>query len=555
MSIRTTSDYLAMFTRRTLRTSRLALIIALCGAMVIVGACAPKKGEMLVDELVKGASFHGTNGLKIGPDGNLYVASVLGKEILILDPSTGTVIDRYGAEDGVVGPDDLVFGPDGSLYWTDILSGEVGRRAPDGTVTKQLVAPFVNPIAFNAEGRLFVAQAFVADGLFELDPELIGPPRQILGTGDPTYHLNGFEFGTGGYLYAPRQQLGDLVKIDVDTGEVEVVTNAIFGETALDSNKDLYVSGHGAIYQFDPSTGDYEVIAEVPPATDNIAFDAQDNIYISNFRDGSIHRLSADGKLEEISPGGMIAPGGITVLPNAEGGETIYVADFWTVRAYDAEDGSAGPVGMDFFFDSPFTASTDGENLILTSWFGNTVELWDPVSQTILGFDEFNVPINAIPFMGEIVVAELGTGSVVSATLGGDRRTLAEELIVPAGLAASEDDLWVGDWASGVVYQIVKDGNSLDTPEIVVEGLTTPEGMALDEDGTLLVVESMLGQLTRVDLDSGETSVVVDGLAIGLPAAPEWPPTWFFNSVTVSKDGAIYITGDTGIVVYRISWK
>jgi sugar lactone lactonase YvrE len=259
--------------------------------------------------------------------------------------------------------------------------------------------------------------------------------------------------------------------------------------------------------------------------------------------------------LEEISPGGMMAPGGITVLPNAEGGETLYVADFWTVRTFDAEDGSAGSVGMDFFFDSPFTASTDGENLILTSWFGNTVELWDPSSQSIVGFDQFNLPINAIPFMGEIVVAELGTGSVVSATLGGDRRTLAEELIVPAGLAASEDDLWVGDWASGVVYQIVKDGNPLETPEIVVEGLTTPEGMALDEDGTLLVVESMLGQLTRVDLDSGEMSVVVDGLAIGLPAVPEWPPTWFFNGVTVGEDGAIYITGDAEMVVYRIRWE
>jgi sugar lactone lactonase YvrE len=523
--------------------------------MILTGACAPVKGEMKVEELIKGAPFHGTNGLKVGPNGNLYVGSVLGGEILILDPNTGSVIDRYGADDGVVGPDDVVFGPDGSLYWTDILSGEVGRRTPDGTVTKQLVAPFVNPIAINAEGRLFVAQAFMGDGLFELDPELIDPPRQILGTGDPTYHLNGFDFGPDGYLYAPRQQLEDLVRIDVETGEVEVVTDEISGGTAFDSNGDLYVAWDDAVFRLDPVTGDYELVSEVPNGIDNLAFDAQDNIYLTNFRNGSIHRLGTDGTLEEISPGGMMAPGGITVLPNATGGETLYVADFWTVRTFDAEDGSAGPVGMDFFFDSPFTASTDGENLILTSWFGNTVELWDPVSQSIVGFDQFNVPINAIPFMGEIVVAELGTGSVVSATLGGDRRTLADELIVPTGLAASEDDLWVGDWASGVVYQIVKDGNPLDTPEVIVEGLTTPEGMTLDEDGTLLVVESMLGQLTRVDLDTGETSVVVDGLAIGLPAVPEWPPTWFFNGVTVGEDGAIYITGDAGTVVYRISWE
>jgi sugar lactone lactonase YvrE len=523
--------------------------------MIFIGACAPVKGEMIVEELVSGAPFHGTNGLKVGPDGNLYVGSVLGGEILILDPSSGEVIDRYGADDGVVGPDDVVFGPDGSLYWTDILSGEVGRRTPDGTVSKQLVAPFVNPIAINTEGRLFVAQAFMGDGLFELDPELIDPPRQILGTGDPTYHLNGFEFGPDGYLYAPRQQLEDLVRIDVDTGEVEVVTDAISGGTAFDSHGELYVAWDDALYKLDPMSGDYEIISELPYGIDNLAFDAQDNIYLTNFRDGSIHRLSSDGTLEEISPGGMMAPGGIAILPNAEGGETIYIADFWSVRAYDAEDGSAGPVGMGFFFDSPFTASTDGENLVLSSWFGNTVELWDPTSQSIVGFDEFNIPINAIPFMGEIVVSELGTGSVVSATLGGARKTLADGFIVPSGLAASEDDLWVGDWASGTIYQVVKDGTPLDSPEVVVEGLTTPEGMALDEDGSLLVIESMLGQLTRVDLDSGETSVVVDGLAIGLPAKPDWPPTWFFNGVTIGEDGAIYITGDAGTVVYRISWE
>jgi sugar lactone lactonase YvrE len=510
---------------------------------------------MVVEELISGAPFHGTNGLKVGPDGNLYVGSVLGGEILILNPSTGAVINRYGAEDGVVGADDVVFGPDGSLYWTDILSGEVGRRTPDGTVTKQLVAHFVNPIAINAEGRLFVAQAFLGDGLFELDPELINPPRQILGTGDPTYHLNGFEFGPDGYLYAPRQQLEDLVRIDVDTGEVELVTDEISGGTAFDSHGVLHVAWDDAVYTLDPTTGDYELVSVVPYGIDNLAFDPQDNIYLTNFRNGSVHRLGADGTLEEISPGGMMAPGGIALLPNAEGGETLYVADFWTVRAFDAEDGSAGSVGMGFFFDSPFTAAPDGENLILTSWFGNTVERYDPASQAIIGFDEFNVPINAIPFMGEVVVAELGSGSVMTAKLGGEHKTLAGGFMVPAGLAATEDDLWVGDWASGMVYQIVKDGTPLETPEVVVEGLTTPEGMVLDEDGTLLVVESMLGQLTRVDLDSGEMTVVADGLQIGIPAKPEWPPTWFFSSVAIGEDGSIYITGDLGICVYRISWQ
>jgi hypothetical protein len=59
----------------------------------------------------------------------------------------------------VGGPDDVALGQDGSVCWTDILTGEVGRLAPDGTTSKQLVGEGVNPIAFPEDGRLFVSDA------------------------------------------------------------------------------------------------------------------------------------------------------------------------------------------------------------------------------------------------------------------------------------------------------------------------------------------------------------------------------------------------------------
>ena len=81
----------------------------------------------------------------------------------------------------------------------------------------------------------------------------------------------------------------------------------------------------------------------------------------------------------------------------------------------------------------------------------------------------------------DLVVAELGTGSVVRLDAGsGDRTTIATGLFVPTGLAASEDDLWVADWATGVVWQIVADGQVLDEPAAVAAGSIQPEVMALD---------------------------------------------------------------------------
>ena len=93
------------------------------------------------------------------------MASVWGQQITAVDRSTGKVLQRYGPViDGIqLGtPDDVAAGPDGSIYYTDIMGGNVGRISKDGHLTKQAVALFNNPLAFDATGRLFVAQALLA---------------------------------------------------------------------------------------------------------------------------------------------------------------------------------------------------------------------------------------------------------------------------------------------------------------------------------------------------------------------------------------------------------
>ena len=75
---------------------------------------------------------------------------------------------------------------------------------------------------------------------------------------------------------------------------------------------------------------------------------------------------------------------------------------------------------------------------------------------------DFAMPLNAVRFDGDLVVAEFGTASVVRAS-GDDpaqRETIATGLTVPAGLATDGENLWVGDWATGQVWQIIADGAS-----------------------------------------------------------------------------------------------
>ena len=75
---------------------------------------------------------------------------------------------------------DVAFNKNGDFYWTSILTGEVAGFSHDGIrVVAANLGPGVNPITFSDDGRLFVAQCFFGDGLYEVDPLGEKEPRSI----------------------------------------------------------------------------------------------------------------------------------------------------------------------------------------------------------------------------------------------------------------------------------------------------------------------------------------------------------------------------------------
>ncbi|MBC7101658.1 MAG: hypothetical protein H5U13_00305, partial [Parvibaculum sp.] len=184
--------------------------------------------------------------LKLAGDGALYVSentggrisrvdietgerSVVGRAIYEVDPESGTASIYEASPAGMA--DDLEEGPDGTLAWTAFLDGKVYARKPGGELlTLAEGLPGLNSLAWMEDGRLFATQVFLGDALYELDPTGENPPRKIMaGMGG----LNGFDFGPDGKLYGPLWFKKQIVRVDVDTGTLDVIAEGFATPAAV----------------------------------------------------------------------------------------------------------------------------------------------------------------------------------------------------------------------------------------------------------------------------------------------------------------------------------
>lgn len=414
----------------------------------------------------------------------------------------------------------------------------------------------------------------MGDALYDLDPDLVGPPRTVIpDSGTPPFpnQLNGFDVGPDGMLYAPQPFQGKVVRIDPDTGTATTVVSGLPQpptSVEFDPRGRLFASlRYGTVVRIYPSQQAFEVYVELPDlVSDNMAFDARGRMYLSDSDNGALYRVGQDRSVRLLSRGGLIMPGGVAVRKSASGSETVFVADFWSLAEY----GTRGRLldldrqtRMPGSLIEPQTVAVDGSNLILSSWLSGTVQVWNPTTDTEVAlYSGFAAPVNAIRFRGDLVVAQAGNPAaspavppgVVRQDATGTRSVLTTAVGLPSGLAATSDDLWVADWVNGKVWQLVADGTVLTTPRLTAKGLLRPEGMAVDRDGSLLVVEAGRAQLRRINLLTGGKSVVAAGLEIGVESSAGAPPTSpAMSSVAVASDGTLFVTGDRGSVLYRLT--
>jgi sugar lactone lactonase YvrE len=303
--------------------------------------------------------------------------------------------------------------------------------------------------------------------------------------------------------------------------------------------------GEGLVLKLDVSgANNHEVVLDVEGTIDNIAFATDDRLFVAVGADNEIVRIDTRGRAKTITRAGLGLPGGVAVSPDG----TVWVSELfamrgfagnkrWTTSFYDR----FAPPGTGF--GGSTTVSADGDNLVLSSGFANSVQVMDPATGAV-SFDTrtLAVPTNAIRHDGMVVAAQAGAGNVVNAE--DPSEVLIEGLGVPLGLASDGDTLYVGDWALGNVWAVDASGATL-----LASGLPLLEGMAVDGH-RLLVVEPLLKQVTAIDLATGATSPVIVGLDYSDRVPEGFFPFGMMSDVAVGER-SIYVSDDGVNKVYE----
>jgi sugar lactone lactonase YvrE len=311
------------------------------------------------------------------------------------------------------------------------------------------------------------------------------------------------------------------------------------------------------VVEVDITTGEQTILATLEGTNDNLAFDLTGRLFVSSAQNGSIHEILDDGSVRVVKEPALSASSGI-VVEDADGVERVTVL---TTQALVTLDGGTGeelvrigsaPDAGYALDHPPFGGSLrlDDEGLLVIDWTPDAgVELWDVEGDAVVATHPIDFGFDVIRFTGDLYSSQALTNNVSRLSDAGSE--IVFEVNAPTGLAATSTELYLASQADGTILQLAADGVLLDAPLVIAEGLDAPEGLAVLPDGGLVVVETGSGNVTRVDVTTGETTVLAEGISPAYTVF-DFYPAFTPNSVAVAPSGNIYVTSPADGNVYRI---
>ena len=530
---------------------------------------APPPKEYGQQFLVPGSWFHGVHGLAFNKDDQLFAGSVIGQTLYRVQVDSGEVDRVIDPPTGMA--DDIAFADDGTMAWTAFLIGKVYVRRPNGKtieVANGMSGP--NSLAFGKDGRLFVSEVFLGDALYEIDIRNVDKPdfkplarNELRRIAEKLGGLNGFEVHKDdGFLYGPLWFKGEIVKVNLETGAAEVIASGFKTPAAANidpQNRDnVYVvdTGTGGIWSVSLTSKAKKLVASMKPGLDNLAFDSRGRLFVTSMTDNGVYLVDKQtGAHRTIVEGKLAVPTDLAVT--TEGGkDTVHVADVFSYRKVDGANGDVTDVlrvhGETHAY--PIGISIGPNNVLLTSWFSNTVEKVDrKTGKLVATLGEFAAPVDAVEFAdGTMYVAELASGNLVKVSADGkERSTVMKELRGPVAMVHGAGPLvYVTEISAGVVTEI---DVAAGTRRVVADNLTGPEGIDLGPDGRLYVAEVGQKRVVAIDPATGAKTVIASNLDIGLAPFPGGPPALVPTGVAVGRTGIVYVSADIRNSLYKLT--
>jgi streptogramin lyase len=207
---------------------------------------------------------------------------------------------------------------------------------------------------------------------------------------------------------------------------------------------------------------------------DDLAFDPQGHLLFSDFYNGTVSRLNADGSVTKIVTG-LAGPEGLVVLSNG----TIFIAEQRTNRILALAPGAKSLTVLRAIPGTPGTAPCkDGIDGIAL----------DPTTNTL-------------------IVPDSPTGKVYRLSLDGKKLTFITSGIVrPVGAVVdAQGTIYVADECGGAVVRITPDGRSTR-----ITGFGKPDDVAFDHHGNLLLIDLLpsIHALIRVRQSTGKHEIL-----------------------------------------------
>lgn len=451
----------------------------------------------------------GSNGMRQGPDGRLYIAQAFGNQISAVNLATSDVSVISPADGAIIAPDDLGFDSHGNLFASEVMSARVSVIRPNGAI--EVIAsdtPVANGVTvhddriflseFNPEGRIL---ELYADGR---TPRVIAKNLMM---------PNALCLGPDNCLYFPLVPLGEIWRVPVEGGTAERVAGDFTIPTAVkfapDGKLMIVDANDGTITALDIKNGARSIAGRSAYGIDNLAYDSDGQLYVSHFTDGEISAIGADGSSKPIVSGGMVGPFGMGAL--ADGG--VIIADGMSLSIIDASGVKTRPSmllqhGFPGYVRSVAIAP-DGAMLCANSAGGlMRYRFGEEANALAEGLDR--AMGLACSDDGEALLCESGAGKVLGISAQGEVRTIADNLSEPTGIClGGNGKIFVSDSGRGEVVGI-ENGNS----SRLLSGLSEPQGLACAGEN-LYILDKGTRRLHRYNLDSGAHDIIAEQLPVG----------------------------------------